>query len=158
MKEKEDLRKIRTRKSIHQAFEEMICEMDYQDITVRELTNRAMINRKTFYLHYNSLDDLLEEFQNDLTQDFILKTNKFRKPFDLKKITREFFLVCESSKLYERLICSKSYQNISKQITENIMNSTWKFENEPNISEEEFKVLMVFVSRSTIEIYRYWIV
>ena len=35
--------------------------MDYEKITVRELTDRAMINRKTFYLHYETLDELLEE-------------------------------------------------------------------------------------------------
>ena len=31
---------------IHAAFEEMICEMDYDSITVKELCARAMISKK----------------------------------------------------------------------------------------------------------------
>lgn len=64
--DKEDLRVIRTKKSIRSAFEEMICEMDYEQITVKELAGRAGINRKTFYLHYESIGDLLRDLQNEM--------------------------------------------------------------------------------------------
>ena len=68
---KEDLRIQKTREAIHKTFEEMICEMDYEQISIKELTERARINRKTFYLHYNSLDDLLKELQNKMAENFI---------------------------------------------------------------------------------------
>ena len=48
--DKEDLRVIRTKKSIRSAFEEMICEMDYEQITVKNwpdvpgLTGRHFIS------------------------------------------------------------------------------------------------------------------
>ena len=58
---KTDLRVIRTRKAIREAFCSMIMEMDYSDITIKELTRRAMINRNTFYLHYSSIEALLQE-------------------------------------------------------------------------------------------------
>ena len=58
---KEDLRVRKTREAIHSAFKAMICEMDFEQITIKELTQRAQINRKTFYLHYNGLEDLLAE-------------------------------------------------------------------------------------------------
>ena len=67
---KDDLRARRTKAFIRKTFEEMICEMDFEHITVKELTERAMINRKTFYLHYDSLDDLLLEMQNETAQSF----------------------------------------------------------------------------------------
>ena len=38
---KEDLRVIRTKEAIRKTFEEMICEIDYERITVKELTARA---------------------------------------------------------------------------------------------------------------------
>ena len=43
-----DLRVKKTRKAIRDSFCEMIMEMDYPDITITELTARAMINRNTF--------------------------------------------------------------------------------------------------------------
>ena len=38
---KEDLRVIRTKEAIRKTFEEMICEMDYEQISIKELTERA---------------------------------------------------------------------------------------------------------------------
>ena len=55
----EDLRIRRTLESIRRAFEELMLEKDYEKITVTELAQRAMINKKTFYTYYPSLDDLL---------------------------------------------------------------------------------------------------
>ena len=83
---KEDLRIRRTKESIRKAFNEMICEMDYEQISIKELTGRANINRKTFYLHYDSLDDLLRELQNELAQAFIKRTEGLERPRDLDKI------------------------------------------------------------------------
>ena len=34
----------------------MICEIDYEQITIKAWAERAQISRKTFYLHYTSLD------------------------------------------------------------------------------------------------------
>ncbi len=59
----EDLRVQRTIKSIYDAFSELILERDYEKITVTELAKRAMINKKTFYRYYPTLDDLLAELQ-----------------------------------------------------------------------------------------------
>ena len=63
MKDREDLRVVKTREAIRDAFQTMICEMDYDQITVKELARRARINRKTFYSHYTGLDDLLQQLQ-----------------------------------------------------------------------------------------------
>ena len=63
MKDREDLRVVKTREAILDAFQTMICEMDYDQITVKELARRARINCKTFYSHYTGLDDLLQQRQ-----------------------------------------------------------------------------------------------
>ncbi|MGO3118504.1 MAG: TetR/AcrR family transcriptional regulator [Levilactobacillus brevis] len=59
----QDLRVQRTINSIYDAFEQLICEKDYQKITVTELARRAQVNKKTFYRYYPTLDDLLIELQ-----------------------------------------------------------------------------------------------
>ena len=46
---KEDLRVVKTKEIIRNTFKNMILEMDYDYITIKELTERAKINRKTFY-------------------------------------------------------------------------------------------------------------
>ena len=111
---KEDLRVQRTKEIIRRTFTEMICEMDYEQITIKELTERARINRKTFYLHYNGMDDLLREMQNEMAQEFIQRTQNLERPRDMDKITREFFLRSEElGKFGERLLCCGNY-NVGK--------------------------------------------
>ena len=44
---KSDLRVVKTRAAIKGAIKQMICEMPLSEITVKELTERAMIHRKT---------------------------------------------------------------------------------------------------------------
>ena len=157
--EKEDLRVIRTKEAIRKTFEEMICEMDYERISIKELTERARINRKTFYLHYNSLDDLLRELQNEMAKDFIKRTQNLERPRDMDKITREFFLVSEGAgPLHEKLLCSGSYNYISRRITNEIMSVTWGADGRrTNTDPYVQNIIMTFVSQSTIEIYKQWI-
>ena len=49
LKGNEDLRGVKTIEGIKTAFEEFICEKDYEKILVKELCERARINKKTFY-------------------------------------------------------------------------------------------------------------
>ena len=156
---KEDLRVIRTKEAIRKTFEEMICEMDYEQISIKELTERARINRKTFYLHYNSLDDLLRELQNEMAKNFIKRTQGLERPRDMDKITREFFLVSEGAgRLHERLMCSGSYHYISRRITNEIMSETWGVDGkQKDVDPYVQNIIMTFVSQSTIEIYKQWV-
>ncbi|MEQ3170124.1 TetR/AcrR family transcriptional regulator [Dysosmobacter welbionis] len=155
----EDLRIKRTKKSIRQTFEEMICEMDYEAITVKELTERAGINRKTFYLHYDSIDDLLLELQNEMAQSFIKRTENMERPRDMDKITREFFLVHEElGKLGERITCSGSYHYISHRITSDILDQTWKVDGQKRkVDPYVHSIVMNYVSQSTLIIYKQWV-
>ncbi|MCI8877338.1 MAG: TetR/AcrR family transcriptional regulator [Lachnospiraceae bacterium] len=156
---KEDLRIQKTKEAIRKTFEEMICEMDYERISIKELTQRARINRKTFYLHYNTLDDLLREMQNEMAQDFIRRTEGLERPRDMDKITREFFLCSEElGKIGERITCSGNYKYISRKITNDIMNQTWKAEDKSS-SENPYvqNIIMTYVAQSTLEIYKQWI-
>ena len=40
---KVDLRVQRTKENIRRVFEEMICEMDYEEMSIKELTQRAKV-------------------------------------------------------------------------------------------------------------------
>ncbi len=62
----EDLRVRRTRKLLQQAFIELTVEKGFAALTVRDITERAMVNRSTFYRHYLDKYDLLEEYLNEI--------------------------------------------------------------------------------------------
>ena len=53
-----DRRVLRTRKAIMAAFDRLLSEQNLDKITVSAIARNAGIDRKTFYLHYKSIDDL----------------------------------------------------------------------------------------------------
>ena len=62
----EDRRVRRTRRQLQEALAALMREKDLKDITVRELTERADVNRGTFYSHYQDLYDLREQMEEEL--------------------------------------------------------------------------------------------
>jgi len=60
MPRKEDRRIQKTRKAMMTALEELVREKQSAQITVKELTERANITRKTFYLHYSTMKELFD--------------------------------------------------------------------------------------------------
>lgn len=64
-----DRRTIRTKKMIRSALGELIEEKGFINISVTDLTQRADINRGTFYLHYVDKYDLLEKTEDEIIQE-----------------------------------------------------------------------------------------
>lgn len=63
---KEDHRTRLTKMMITNAMTDLLKEKPIQNITVKELCERAEINRATFYLHYENIYHLLEQMENDI--------------------------------------------------------------------------------------------
>ncbi|EFH84099.1 TetR/AcrR family transcriptional regulator [Ktedonobacter racemifer] len=62
----EDLRVRRTRKLLQQALIEGSLKKGFAALTVRDITEYAMVNRSTFYRHYLDKYDLLEHHIQEL--------------------------------------------------------------------------------------------
>ena len=54
-----------------EAFLSLIEVKDFEYITVKEICSKAGVNRSTFYLHYDTVADLLEESIQYMQQKFI---------------------------------------------------------------------------------------
>jgi len=57
--EASDLRVVRTRTAIQDAFTSLVSERGFDAVTVRDITERAMVNRATFYRHFRDKHDLM---------------------------------------------------------------------------------------------------
>lgn len=54
-----------------EAFLELIEKKDFDYITVKEICEKAGVNRSTFYLHYETVDDLLTESAQHIIDEFV---------------------------------------------------------------------------------------
>ena len=74
-----DERVIKTKKLIKTALSELIQEKGFDHLSITDLTQRANINRGTFYLHYQDKYDLLEKFENEVLDDINTNAENFIK-------------------------------------------------------------------------------
>ncbi|MGM0903459.1 MAG: TetR/AcrR family transcriptional regulator [Bacillota bacterium] len=63
---KTDPRVLRTRRLIMDSFIELSSKKEFKDITVKDITTEAMINRATFYYHFEDIYDLLEKVLSEV--------------------------------------------------------------------------------------------
>ena len=82
----EDKRIIKTKKAIYQALKELYLENDFEDISITQLTEKANIGRKTFYLHYSSIDDIVDEIVKKLYDNLKKKYNELYNFVDFNNL------------------------------------------------------------------------
>ncbi|WP_238916465.1 TetR/AcrR family transcriptional regulator [Clostridium sp. YIM B02555] len=68
-KQIKDRRIRKTKKLLREALTELMNEKNFENITVKDLTERADLNRGTFYLHYRDIYDFLEQSEDEIIQE-----------------------------------------------------------------------------------------
>lgn len=53
------------------AFLDLLAEKDFEYITVKDICKKAEVNRSTFYLHYETIADLLDESVEYMSNGFL---------------------------------------------------------------------------------------
>ena len=71
MDKRTDLRIQRTQKAIIDAFYELLEEKHFSSITIIDICDRALINRGTFYTHFQDKYQLLEKCVYDMMSIFL---------------------------------------------------------------------------------------
>lgn len=155
----EDLRVQKTVEAIQSTFKRLLLEKPYEKITVKELCERARINKKTFYRYYETLDFLLAEAQGTYMKAYIDRTEGLRLPEDLEAITREFILFStEQDEVYERISCNVAFASIQRAMTRGVLSSRRVDEAALRSAPAgEAGLFLEFVQSSALMMYRRWV-
>ncbi|MGM9970929.1 MAG: TetR/AcrR family transcriptional regulator [Anaeroplasmataceae bacterium] len=100
---------IKTKKAIREAFADLVSEKkDIHKITVTELIERADIAKSTFYLHYQDIYDVAQEFEQEILNTLsniisntISTIDSFENSFDLA-----LKLIKDNEQLYSKIVNS----------------------------------------------------
>jgi AcrR family transcriptional regulator len=84
---KTDPRILRTRKLIMDSFIEISGKKEFKDITIKDITTEAMINRATFYYHFQDIYDLLEKVLSE-----VLLINLNSESYEKGELNEETFV------------------------------------------------------------------
>ncbi|WP_166626346.1 TetR/AcrR family transcriptional regulator [Jeotgalicoccus sp. S0W5] len=66
---KKDLRVQKTLRAIDQAMVELLKEKSFENITIQDISQTAMINRGTFYTYYKDKYEVIESYQAKMIDD-----------------------------------------------------------------------------------------
>ncbi len=69
LKNPEDRRVRRTRRLLKESLLELMRKRRFSELSVRDVTDNADMNRTTFYLHYTDLAQLLRSVETDLLEE-----------------------------------------------------------------------------------------
>ena len=67
-----DIRIEKTKTAIHNTFLELRSKKPLEKITIKELCEKAQINKSTFYSHYKDIYDLSDQLETDLAKNMFL--------------------------------------------------------------------------------------
>lgn len=119
-----DLRVRRTLKAIRYAFYKLVLEKNYSDISITELTERAEINRKTFYLHYSSLEDLVQEVEQEIADSILENIHFSAENLDVAGCVSTFYhYLDECSEVQQKLLCDSHYHFFYEDVTNVVLQS-----------------------------------
>ena len=160
MNASQDPRITRTRAAIRQAFEELMAEKNADRIKVKELTDRAGINRKTFYLHYETIEALFDEVVNELMDEFFEHYEMTADvPEDIDGHAQRFFLFLASQgERAERFVCHAGSYDFGGQVYAEQMNR-YKQAGDPFgwLPRDEEELVLNFIRTTALDFYRQWV-
>ena len=155
---KQDLRFIKNEREIRKIFREMMAETDYSHITIKELTARAQINRKTFYLHYPSLDHLLASLQFEIMDPTFRMISETTFPDDVEKIIQHSFRLMAALDPVDKKILSAKGHFLDKKTPSDLIREHYfrKYDHFAGYDRFESNMIITYFSVCLGVIYRQW--
>ena len=160
-----DRRQIRTKRRIREALMALVMEKPVEKITIKELAERADIDRKTFYLHYGSIGEVLSEMQAELLEkleNVISGYDLFQPDFDALALFREINgVILESSDFYRRMLIMDRYSFFYDKLKESMktyLNDKYgdNLEN-TSVSRVKLDLYLEYVTTGVMALYVLWL-
>ncbi|WP_336775706.1 TetR/AcrR family transcriptional regulator [Paenibacillus sp. MMO-58] len=106
-----NIRTTHTKQSLINAFMQLVNEKDFEKITVADLTDRALVNRATFYAHFNDKHELLDYIVVNSASTVIANRTSGAAKFDHDSIKQLVLAVCDFHQP-PNIQCRRSYLNL----------------------------------------------
>ena len=136
---KNDLRVIKTKNILFNTLLELMKEKQFEEIKVSDICSHAIINRSTFYSHYNDKYELLEEYINTLKDSLIEELSKNKNINNTKQYYIELIKLFFNHIDEKRNIYISAMINNRNSITMDIIYDVLNHEVTKRLNDIEFK-------------------
>ena len=153
-----DLRVVKTREAIREAFRGMVCEMPAEKITVKGIADRARIHRKTFYLHYTSIEALYEDMLADLAGRYAEAVEEVSADMPTEEVNRVFFeYMANLDEFEEKLLTEPAYRDFCTRLfAVNMRHNRERHNPYAHLPQAEQDIVNAFLVASSLDMYSAW--
>ncbi|MBQ9358729.1 MAG: TetR/AcrR family transcriptional regulator [Abditibacteriota bacterium] len=160
----EDNRRVRnTRKQLREALLALMRDKPIHEITTKELTERADLNRGTFYLHYTDIYDLLHNVEDDLIEQFDQVLND-RVPADAEEtilyLTKIISFIRDNLPVYGVLFSLNNNDlHLLQRLRQHVRDkcSFFWLSRAPGVTQERMELYTSFIVMGFIGVLHTWI-
>lgn len=142
---KESRKTIMTKKILKETFLELLQKKPLNKISVSEICKSADLNRSTFYAHYPTVDELLQDIQDGILANIPkvydcnnLSTTKTVKATDLEKF---FAYVKDNAFIFKILLLNSENNAFCESLKKEIMDYYISFDNDYLNDENKFRFI-----------------
>lgn len=157
MATKNNRRTIVTKKLLKTALMELMQEKQFSHITIKELCERADLNRTTFYLHYTNLEILLSEIEEETTQRTLEYIHNIQGSSDeIPQMHLFLNYIKENSALFRTLLCNNPNGAFRDTFISNLMDSTRETMTKYKTPNQTYYV-QTFIMSGSVNVVTKWI-
>ena len=158
---KVDRRIAKTKKAIYRAFAELLSEKNINDITIKDIADRADINRKTFYNYYNGIYDLTGEIENSIIDSFeqVLRDTNISEllhnPYSMfEALTR---IINSNLDFYQHLISIESNSNLVSKLFKSLKTRAKEVISQYTLLDDAtLDIVLDFVVSGMFTVFQHW--
>lgn len=157
-----DRRTERTKAKILEALLELSKEKSINEISIRELTERAKIHRNTFYIHYTDVYGILDDLENHMCTVAAEATEQFTSQ-QLRENASDVLEIIFSYLKERREYCMLMLENRTRiSVGQKVLESVFEkyltaFEDSCDRQAFAFQVQFRYCTSGVIGIVLYWI-
>ncbi|MDD3224849.1 MAG: TetR-like C-terminal domain-containing protein [Clostridium sp.] len=160
VKTKVDRRVRKTKSALLHCLTKLMTEKKINDITVKELTDLADVNRSTFYLYYKDIFDMVDKIETEMFDNFIEAFNNLNKKINrddnlLSFYTYIFEYVKSNAEICKVLLGNEGYYSFTLKFKEAIMATKASFAE--SIPEVKVHLLRPFIISGVIGVIQQWL-
>lgn len=158
---KVDRRIAKTKKAIYRAFAQLLSEKNINDITIKDIADRADINRKTFYNYYDGIYELTSEIENKIIDSFekvIREHNVNELLHNPNKMFDELVKIINSDfDFYQHLISVESNSNLVSKLFISLKSRAKEVISEYSVLDEAtLDIVLDFVISGMFTVFQRW--
>ncbi len=162
MNNKNNMRTLATRKKICDSLKELLKHKDFLDISVSELSEAAGVTRSTFYSHYDTVADVLEEVMGEVGKDFfsrfIEENFDSSNPFTLDHLVKVMEHIRDNKTFFKAYLCQSFAPDQLDWAFGELLNSFFRpMMQNLEIPEEDIEYYFSFFRGGFLAIIEYWL-